>query len=251
MLLPTQRILEKHLNSRLVTSCILTCSLAVTTAAWAGYKPPTNQKPPSSKTTSTVSRSGGCRGNSGTTLTALAPSSHVGHTASTHPTFAWFVPDSQSYPVEFRLYQYEPNGDRTRIQAVMLQSQPGIMSLSLPKEQPGLTVGQRYRWQVVIFCNPNRPSSALVAEADIDVVEMPPALVGELSATSNSLERADLYAESGLWYDALGEALAATQEFQLTLLEELARLEEITELAEDSTQSTRIRQILEANGNQI
>ena len=246
------KILEKCINSRLATSCILTGSLMLTTAALAEYKPPADQKPPSSKTTSTVARSGGCQGSSGTTLTAIAPYSHVGQTSSPHPTFAWFVPDAQPYAMEFRLYRYEPSGD-TKIQTVNLQSQPGIMSLSLPADQPGLTVGQRYRWQVVILCNPNRPSEALVAEADIEVVELSPILAKELAATNIPIEKANLYAESGLWYDALGKALQATQgttkDFQLTLLEDLAKVEEQGELAQGSTQSARLRKIIEANAS--
>lgn len=242
MLLPFQKILEKYINSKLATSCILTGSLAIATGALAEYKPPANQNPPSSRTTSTVARSGGCQGQGGTTLTALAPNSHVGQTSSPRPTFAWFVPDSQSYPLEFRLYQYEPSGDRTKIQAINLQSQPGIMTLSLPEAQLELTVGQRYRWQVVLLCNPNRPSEALVAEADIDVVEMPSALAGELAAKHNSLEKAALYAESGLWYDALGEALQPTARTTLqSLLVDLASIE-----APGSPQSDRLSQIVEA-----
>ena len=154
--------------------------------------------------------------------------------------------------MEFRLYQYEPNGD-TKIHTVNLQSQPGIMSLSLPADQPGLTVGQRYRWQVVILCNPNRPSEALVAEADIEVVEPSPALAKELAATNNLIEKANLYAESGLWYDALGKALQSTQgttkDFQLTLLEDLAKVEEQEELAQGRTQSARLRKIIGENAS--
>lgn len=195
--------MDNSINSRLVTSCILTCSLLITNTALAEYKPPANQKPPSSRTTSTVAR-GGCEGSGGTSLTALAPYSHIGQTVSTHPTFAWYVPDAQSYPLELRLYQYDISGD-TKIQTIKLQSYPGVMTWSIPEEQPGLLVGQRYRWQVVILCNPNRPSNALVTEADIEVVAMPSALANALSTTGDRLIRANLYAELGLWYDALGK----------------------------------------------
>ncbi|MGF1480958.1 MAG: DUF928 domain-containing protein [Cyanophyceae cyanobacterium] len=242
------QILKKCFDSKLVASCVLTGALAVATVVRAEYRPPADQKPPTGRTTGTVSR-GGCDGSAETSLTALAPSSHVGQTGSPHPTFAWFVPDSQSYPLEFRLDRYDASGDRTRIQTVPLQSQPGMMVLSLPEDQPGLPSGS-YRWQVVILCNPNRPSSALVAEADIDVVEQPSALAEALSTTDDALARANLYAESGFWYDALGEALeaadgATTREFQRTLLADLAALE--ARAANDS-QHDKLKQIIETNG---
>lgn len=226
----------QSLNS-IIASCILASALAITTVVRAEYKPPTSQKPPTGKTTGTISR-GGCSGGA-ESLTALAPYSHVGQTSSPHPTLAWFVPDSQSYAMEVRLDKYDPSGDRTRLRTVQLQSQPGIMVLSLSEQK--LSTG-RYRWQVVILCNPNRPSSALVVEADIDVVDRPADLADALSA-ARPLTRVNLFAESGLWYDALGEALRAEEPTIQALLADLAALEASSAPA----QHEKLKQILEAN----
>jgi len=49
------------------------------------------------------------------------------------------------------------------------------MKLSCCRRKPGLAVGQKYLWQVAILCDPNYPSD-LVAKAEIEVVEMSPAL---------------------------------------------------------------------------
>lgn len=216
--------------NRLLTSCILTLSLAIINAALAEYKQPPDQRAPRSSTSTTGSR-GGCSGTRELPLTTLAPQKHVGQTVSNYPTFAWFVPDSQSFPMEFALYEYGSDGNIKSVQKIPLTSSQGIMKLSLPKDKLGLTVGKRYLWQVAVLCKPNYPSSDLVATAEIEVVQMPPDLKQTLDATESPLKRADIYAKAGLWYDALGEALESTENSRLgeiasNLLEDLAKLEQ-------------------------
>jgi hypothetical protein len=238
------------------TDSILIISVLVSSVGYnavlAEYRPPSDQKPPTTRTTSTVTRTGGCRGDKQTTLTALAPQKHTGQTVSSQPSFAWFVPDVESYPLEFRLYKYEVSGDRILIHKSQLQSQRGIMSHSLPLDTPPLVTGQRYNWQVVLLCNPNRPSSALVAGADLDVVAIPNDLAIKLSTTNNLQQRVDLYANASLWYDALSTALTATnrtqQRLELELLEDLAKSEDTT--ANTVEYSDRIRPIIEVERQQ-
>jgi hypothetical protein len=246
--------LTKPLNSKWLTSGMLILSLAMISLSWATitvaqskYTPDPKSPPPKEPTDSTGSR-GGCAGDTQTKLTVLAPQSHVGQTTSTHPTFAWFVPDSQPYPILFQLYEYDANDTRQLVETINLQSSPGIMTLSLPKDKSGLSVGKRYRWQVVMLCDPNSPSSALVVEAEIDRVEMPPALKTSLSATTDPRERAKLYASEGLWYDAMGEVLTSdkerAREFTLSLLENLVELETLRTTENGSEQSQRLNQII-------
>jgi hypothetical protein len=150
--------------------------------------------------------------------------------------------------MEFTLYKYGPDSRPKLAQKLQLKSSPGIMELSLPRDKPGLVIGQRYLWQVAILCDPNYPSSDLVANAEIEVVEMPPDLKRALSTTSHRLEMADLYARAGLWYDALREALGPAENSRLgevasMLLKDLAKLEEPKQPHVESQQSTNLRQI--------
>ncbi len=230
--------------NRLLASCVLSLSLAVTPVALAGYTPPPDQQPPSGNTTSSGPR-GGCESSDEPSLTVLAPMKHVGQTASPHPTFAWFVPDTKPFPLEFRLFELAEGSNPKLIEKLELQSSPGIMKLSLPESQPGLAVGKRYLWQVTVICNPNYPSTDLVARAEIEVVEMPPTLKSALSGTTERSKLVELYAEAGFWYEALGEALESTAEPRLgavasTLLEDLVKLEE-------PQQSEKLRQIVSSN----
>lgn len=229
--------LENIWNSKLLTSCLLCLSVTITNAALAEYKRPQNTQndaPGGESTIITgVRGAGSCSEQATTKLTALAPYSHLGQTASSYPTFAWYIPDTNSYPIKFRLYEYDPNERNSRGKVIVreeLSSSPGIMTYSLPSDSPGLTVGKKYIWQVVAVCNPNSPSRSLVISAEIKVVEQPNEIVTELNNTNDSIAKADIYAEAGLWYDALAEVVTVpdnsqAQLFTTELLRQLAEIE--------------------------
>ncbi len=246
--------LNKCIGSKLVNSFVLCLSIVITQAALAEYQPPPDQRPPGGYTSTTGPR-GGCEASQGTSLTVLAPQRHVGRTVSTHPTFAWFVPDIKPFALEFTLYELNPGSVLKLAQKISLQSSPGIMQLSLPKDKPGLAVGQRYLWQVAMICDHNHPSSDLVAKAEIEVVEMPPDLKRTLFTEMDRLKIADLHAEAGLWYDALHAALEPTKDSRLgevasTLLENLAKLEEPEAAQIESAQSSNLRRIASSERQQ-
>lgn len=232
------------IRSRLTTCCGLSLWLTTSTVALAEYEPPPDQKPPSGYTQSTGSR-GGCEVNGETSLTTLAPHKHIGRTASTHPTFAWFVPKSKPFSLEFRLYKYVSSGNIQLAYKTGLKSYPGIMKLSLPRKNPGLTFGQRYIWQVALLCDPNHPSSDLVAGAEIEAIKMPPIWEKEILGASDRNSMIEQLAKAGLWYDCLGEALAASdgslRKVVATLLEDLASLEEPA--TQVNNRSVSLRQI--------
>ena len=226
------RSLTSCLNRKLLTTYILTLSLVTPLPALAEFKPPSDQHPPNPNDIGSTTTRGGCSGNDETVLTALAPHSHIGKTVSSHPTFAWFVPDSQSFSMEFQLYEYDATGTPQLIgKSDNLISSPGIMTFSLPEHQPGLQIGRRYFWQVILKCNSYRPSANLFVRTPIERVSLPNSLDITLDRAGDRLERANLYAEAGLWYDALAEALEVSEhsdlrEPQLNLLEDLAKLED-------------------------
>jgi hypothetical protein len=230
MLNQTLECLNPSINRRLITSSVLTLSIAIAPATLARYVSPPHPTSPRIPTQSTGTR-GGCEALAGLPLTLLAPKKQVGQTVSLHPTFVWFVPDTKPLPLEFRLFEVGPNEQLKLTKKIAISSSPGIMKLSLPENEPSLAVGSRYLWQVAIFCNPNHPSTASVAKAEFLVVETPAALRQALATTSNPSQRREIYANAGLWYDALSEALETATSSKLgkavsSLLEDLAQLEE-------------------------
>jgi hypothetical protein len=169
-------------------------------------------------------RSGGCTGTAAP-FTALAPISHIGQTAATHPTIALYVPDSQPLPIDFRIYRYD--NDRLQPQPVYqteLTSTPGIMNVTLPQSEPALRVGERYFWQAALICDPSHGSEDLIVGTDMLIV----------SSGTPETER---------WYDLFQTA---------PLSESLGLLQQLATLAQSSSnqvvlrQSEQLQQVIEA-----
>jgi Domain of Unknown Function (DUF928) len=107
-------------------------------------------------------------------------------TTSTRPKFSWTVRDTTSVAMEFRLYAKEADNRYRLVKEIeddQFKSAQGINVLSLsPKTMPDLAIG-RYRWQVVLVCDRQRPSSNLFASTEIEVV--PP---GDLNMPQKDLQ---------------------------------------------------------------
>jgi hypothetical protein len=206
--------------------CTLVITLILTNTVLANYQPPKNPSRPKTPTGTNSSRTNECIKNTQTTLTAIAPFSHVGQTVSLQPTLAWFIPNSETREIQFSIYEYADSKSKL-IYRKQMQSSSGIMKLSLANEKTNLSVGKKYLWQVALLCNPNRPSEDLLVRAEIEVVPMPLDLQNQISQTKEVLKRSELYAKQGFWYDALTELLnnSLNKESTLKLLAELSNLE--------------------------
>lgn len=224
---------------------VLLVLLLVPLPALAEYKPPKKRSAPSKSVTTTGTR-GGCNGEKSTSFTALAPVQHVGQTASSYPTFVWYIPDPDPRPLTFQLYELSPSGKQL-VYDSYLQSSKGLMQLSLPQDQSGLSSDREYSWQVVLFCDPNSPSTALLAGASLNVITLPKTLSTQLAKTPSHEERAKLYAQAGFWYDALAEVTQPQFSKQrINLIQALAALE-TSEATPKSEQGEKLLQILEAD----
>jgi hypothetical protein len=224
--------MKKNKNFTLIIIVSLSLLLTITSAAIADYQPPPNQEP-----TSDHSKSTGIRRDC-PSITVLAPKTHVGKTVSTHPTFTWVISDVSplnSGTIKFRIGEFTTDGQVKQIgDSFDLPIVPGIMKLSLPKEQLNLTVGQKYVWQVSLRC----PDGSIIQRAEIRVVEMPSDLKQSLSTTKDPSEKVDIYGEAGFWYDALSEAIKEAKNGKLgelgaNLLQSLAQVEE-TQMSDPS-----------------
>ncbi len=231
------RFTNKSINIKLVVSCTLSLAL-MAPAVKAVYEPGT-QKPAPTGRRSGTGTTRGCSGED-MPLTVLASRRYVGRTISGHPTLAWFVPHgSASKPIEFTLYEWGLDGKAKKVRKMSLQSSPGVMKLSpFSANEPGLQPGKEYLWQVLIRCDPDNPSGNLVSEASIEVVKMPTNILqSKLNKAINGVEKANIYAQAGLWYDALGEALKLAQapklgELGSILLNDLAKSEALQTTSE-------------------
>ena len=212
------------LKKLLLASCTLSWIFVFTPMAYAAYNPPPDQKTTTRRSDSGTTRTGSCGNIEGTPLTLLAPQTHIGQASSSYPTFAWFIPDSKSFKMVFRLFEDSPEGLKNWGEPIELDTKPGIMSYSLPQDQPGLVVGNTYTWQVTIVCDPDSPAKNVVAESKIKILPQPTSLAKE------GLSPLD-YAKESFWYSALEKALKSAPDSQLNetgfnLVQSLAEVEE-------------------------
>ncbi|MBD1864474.1 MULTISPECIES: DUF928 domain-containing protein [Trichocoleus] len=257
-----------HLSKRrqqqaLIASLILTLSIGIAPMALAKYRPPKRPSAPGGTGANTIrayrppknpsapretgtntTRGDNCDRKAEGKLTPLVPFSHIGQTSSSRPTFVWFVPDRTPHPLQFRLFTRTGKP----LYRTELQSQSGIMQVTLPANLAPLTIGQAYQWQVVLVCDPQVPSRNVVATAEIQVVEPDASLQNQLAAAPSPQQRIDLYAEAGLWYDAIAVAFKASETAQnqsavLDLLDSLATSEVRLEAQPLQEWSDRLRQI--------
>jgi hypothetical protein len=159
------------------------------------FRPPTKAAP-------AVRVTGGSRGNGAAaiTLDVLAPDD-VGWTTQEQPSLFWY----QSKPADarFELTLLEDNKVKPLVQVTIERStKAGIQRLKLSDYAVKLAPEVEYQWVVALVSDPDNRSSDLVASGMIKRVEIPGDLKTKLeTAVPSSLP--GLYAEAGIWYDAL------------------------------------------------
>lgn len=214
------------------------------------YRPPANSRIPRRNHSG-----GGVRG-CGNNIAAIAPRlSAIGQTISTRPTLVWYNDSENAEPLELHLYRYqsddaaENTADSNAVEPVFIRaignSQKGYMSYTLPESEPGLRVGETYFWQVVLYCDPDLEEVGMWTAADIQVVPDSTGITAQLS--DDVLGNAQLYSDSGLWYEAIAQVYNATtpasKSFRQTLLLDLADSEAETEATAPLVE--QLRQIAE------
>ena len=133
-------------------------------------------------------------------LSALVPED-TGLTMSEQPSLYWFISTATALPVEVAIS--DPRATQpvleTRIPSPV---QPGVHRIKLADLGVRLAPGVSYRWSVTVISDVNRRSRDILAGGVIERVETPAGLQEKL-AQSRKEEHPFLYAQAGLWYDAL------------------------------------------------
>jgi hypothetical protein len=134
------------------------------------------------------------------TLSALAPD-HTGLTIQEQPSLYWYLSKPTSYPVEFTII------DDRAIQPLLERRlsgslQPGVQRVRLADYGLRLSVGVPYRWSVALVVDPENRSRDIIAGGAIERIAPPTELHAKL-ARAGKTRAPYIYAEAGLWYDAL------------------------------------------------
>jgi hypothetical protein len=159
------------------------------------FRPPTTGSP-------SVRVTGGSRGSGDKTITldVLAPDD-IGVTTREQPSLFWF--QSKPADAKFELTVLQENQVRPLVQVKVERStQAGIQRLKLADHGVKLTPGVEYQWVVALINDPENRSTDLVASGVIKRVE-PTAELKEKIAKAAPSSLASVYAEAGIWYDAL------------------------------------------------
>ncbi|MEL7035482.1 MAG: DUF928 domain-containing protein [Cyanobacteria bacterium J06592_8] len=140
-------------------------------------------------------------------MTALIPTTNLGETLATHPTFWVYVP-TRSAAVELVLQ--DPMGQKVLYEVKFPVTQgPGVVSFRLPKTAPALEAGKTYRWMFNFFCSPtslNRQSSEQQSDFTVSGVVAritPSTELSQQLKNASQTEKIALYAQNGLWYETV------------------------------------------------
>jgi hypothetical protein len=127
-----------------------------------------------------------------------------GLTSTAHPRFWFSVPydPARVSAIEFVL---QNNQDQTIYHApIPVPSTPGIISVSIPSTVSGLEINQVYHWffKVRVVCEPNQVTTLNYVEGWVQRTRLDQGLSDRLTQATLQ-QQAALYAENGIWYDAL------------------------------------------------
>ena len=146
---------------------------------------------------------GGSRGSGdlAVTLDVLAPDD-TGLTTQEQPSLFWY--QSKAAKARFELTLVEDDKVKPVLQVTVDQAgKAGIQRLKLADHGVKLTPGVEYQWVIALVTDPNNRSSDLVASGFIKRIEPPAELKAKLAGASPA-SLPSIYAEAGIWHDALG-----------------------------------------------
>ncbi len=151
-------------------------------------------------------------------LTALVPIAHTGSpwgvTVSDRPTVWVYAPAglAANVPMDFVLRDRQGNAlYKTTFKSMALPA--GVVRLPIPP-QIKLQAHKSYKWSLAIYCDATEPDTPKVVRGRIERLELADPLKRELTAAPTPLQQAQIYADHGIWYDALtvlGMELAGNQ----------------------------------------
>ena len=196
-------------NMLLPLALLLACCLGAAPVSAQSAEPKPAAKPssgvkfrPQTTGAASVRVTGGSRGTGDATVTldVLAPDK-IGTTTQEQPSLFWY--QSKPAAAKFELTLLQQNKVKPLIQVkVESASKAGIQRLKLSDHGVKLDPGVEYQWIVALVTDPENRSTDLVASGAIKRVALDAELKGKISQTAPS-SLASLYAEAGIWYDAL------------------------------------------------
>lgn len=199
------------------------------TGAIAQYIPPQGLGAPPA--TAGGTRSGSCpevkENSKSQSLTALIPtlasSAKLGLTVAGHPQFFVYVPETAAKTAEFVLKDENENDVYRTTFAI--SGERGVVNFSLPKNIAPLEIGKNYHWYFSVVCNPRNRRRDISVDGWSRRIKLNSTLANELQRVAPH-DRPKLYAQAGVWHEALSELAQLRREapHDLTLATEWKKL---------------------------
>lgn len=128
-------------------------------------------------------------------LTALVPQNNYGLTTQEHPSFWVYFPDTSA---QRAILSIKEVGKSPHWQQSVDLNQKGIVGIELSQNAPALKIGKNYQWAVIMVCSDRPSPNDPVVTSWIKRVED-----NNQSSSISKLDRVSIYAQQGIWYDAL------------------------------------------------
>ncbi|MDY6993558.1 MAG: DUF928 domain-containing protein [Pseudomonadota bacterium] len=136
-------------------------------------------------------------------MAPLAPQ-HTGLTVSKQPVFYWYLSQPWNGTIEFTLNQVGAIEPEFELELPQDTYQTGFHYLKLSDYDVSLEENIEYEWFIVIIPDPMERSGDLLASGTVRYLDMPTHLSAQLNDTPQE-QRYQVYAENGIWYDAIDE----------------------------------------------
>lgn len=144
---------------------------------------------------------GGTRGlKDAITLFVLAPN-HVGLTVREQPTLYWYLSKPTSYRIIIKIIENQTKSSIFEKQNY-LPAPRGVQPIRLADYKVHLSPHTEYRWSVTAVPDPEDRSKDIRAGGLIERIEVSESLRSKLAQAKKG-EIPQIYAEAGIWYDAL------------------------------------------------
>ena len=119
------------------------------------------------------------------------------YTTNERPTLWFYSPYKLDRTTEVLLVLHDDENSYTQV--LQPTTSPGLISVTLSENIPPMEVGDNYHWFLQISCN---EEEADFVEGSVYRIAPEPPLAAQLP-TSTPQEQGRLYAENGIWQDAL------------------------------------------------
>ncbi len=214
-----KKILATSVCSLLLASTVIVSPLTLFTPSAQAqsrrvrYVPPTNLDAPKVSGAG-ITRSAGCAESA--CFIALIPDFEVENklaplTLSERPTIYFLVPKIDRGRAKFVIREIS---DKSQEQKEVyktkftVQGNVGVMSFTLPNDAPALKANRNYIWEVFLTGNEDFNE---VIRGSVRLVEPSPKLAQQLKTSMKPLERASLFAQEGIWFEAIQTLVEAKQ----------------------------------------